>query len=159
MKTTFVLTQKEINKFKLTFSNFKEHYIDYFHNRKKLIRWYKYSSDSTKNNRFFEKKGLIDISIEYTTPLSNEDAKKELKRKDIKYLVNRIFVSIFEQNNISGKIYRVIAEDVQNNIQIFEEYHLIIDNKYDEAVDFSYVDKFFGNIYDYIEQHISNNNI
>ena len=65
MKVTFVLSREEISKLSVIVSDYQENFIDYFFERTRLIRWYKNSTNTRFDKKFFEKKGQIDISIEY----------------------------------------------------------------------------------------------
>ena len=160
MKVTFVLSREEISKLSVIVSDYQENFIDYFFERTRLIRWYKNSTNTRFNKKFFEKKGQIDISIEYCVEIDPDEARKKLVRKDIKFLVNKKFVDYFgfKSFNTEAPLYRVVAEDVQNKTKIFDEFHLILDTKDDQKlidnIPFAYKDKFIGNIYDYIEQRM-----
>ena len=160
MKVTFVLSREQYTNLPVIVSDFQENYIDYFFERTRLIRWYKNSSNNRFDKKFFEKKGQIDISIEYSVEITPDEAKTQLLKKDIKFLVNKKFVDYFgfKSFNTEAPLYRVVAEDVQNTTKIFDEYHLIFDAKEDQQlidnVPFAYKDKFIGNIYDYMEQKI-----
>lgn len=85
MKTTYVITQSEINNFKLDLNPKDLVVIDYFIERQKLIRWYKESPDE-KKGKFFELKGLIDISFYRTISLPPEKAKEIINRKNVEYI-------------------------------------------------------------------------
>ena len=127
MKTTYIITQTEVNTFKLPIRIYEEKIIDYFFNRQKMIRWYKEINDI--KNSFYEHNGLIDISFEQIFKIDEFEAKKKITKNNVEYLVNRSLINNYNFNNIDCKIYRVIAENVKNAEKIFEEIHLIIDKK------------------------------
>ena len=152
MKTTYIITQTEVNTFKLPIRIYEEKIIDYFFNRQKMKRWYKEINDIKKKNSFYEHNGIIDISFEQIFKIDEFEAKKKITKNNVEYLVNRSLINNYNFNNIDCKIYRVIAENVKNAEKIFEEIHLIIDKKNEDPVPFRYLDLFYGNIYDYIKQ-------
>lgn len=160
MKTTYVITQSEINNFKLDLNPKDLVVIDYFIERQKLIRWYKESPDE-KKGKFFELKGLIDISFYRTISLPPEKAKEIINRKNVEYLVRRKFVGSLLVKNVNkeANIYKVRAENVKEERLIFEEYHLVFDEQIEDNMLFPIKDWFFGNLYDYIKQReVTNRN-
>ena len=152
MKTTFVITSKELNTFKLALSKELE-YVDYFLDRKKLIRWYKSAPDTIHDGRFYMLDGMIDISYYTTSLMDSEEAKQLATYKNVEYLVKKNKLGEIFFNNISepGIIFRVIAEDIKTESIIFNEFHIVFDCQLKELPDITYVDLFYGNVYDYIE--------
>lgn len=94
------------------------------------------------------------ISFYRTFNLDPQEAKSLITRKNIKYLVNRKFISelYIKELNQTGKIFRVIAENVQDKTEVFNEYHLVFDDKINQPMLFPVKDYFYGNIFDYIQQ-------
>lgn len=163
MKTTFVITQPSLNTLKPKIRTSDEVFVDYFRDRKDLVRWFKESPDNNLKNNFFRLTGLIDISYYTTAQIDADQARSLIMRKDVEFLVHRNFVGVVTINNKDGRVYRVRAEDVQKNEIVFEELHLIYDEELKE--DFyhlvPYLDYYLGNTYDYICQvrnlkHVTN---
>lgn len=157
MKTTYVVTLDEIQKMKIIMSDELE-FIDYFLERKKLIRWYKSSPKINLNQKFFLIYGLIDISFSTTSIMNEEEAKKIATRKNTEFLIKRKFLGETYIGNINApaSIYRVVGEDVKNQIELINEYHLVFDEKIDDQISIIYLDFYHGNTYDYLKQKKDN---
>lgn len=147
MKTTYVIDYKVLNNLKLKLVPTNKT-IDYFFNRNKLIRW------EPKTDKFIEINGLIDISFTREMLLDPNEAKQEVNIKNIIYLVNRKVLSeyYFDELNLYGDVCHVIGEDVKNKIKLFDEYHIVFNDKIvDSTPSFAFKTVFYGNIYDYLE--------
>ena len=148
MKTTYVVNYQTLDKLKLNLTQQKQ-MIDYFFNRKKMIRW-----DKSKN-KFTQYFGLIDISFVKEFTLTPDEAKPQINLKNIQYLVNRTLIGeyFFGEANETGEIYRVIGENVKEHKKIIDEYHIVFNTKIiDKTPPFTFKTVFYGNIFDYLEQ-------
>ena len=146
MKTTYVFDLNNVN-LELILKPTKK-YIDYYFNRKKMIRW------DVERNIFTEYNGLSDISLTKSTLIPKEYAKKNINIKNVEFLVNRKLLGeyCFEEINRYGDFWLVIAEDAKQKYKLFEEKHLVFDERIDRTPPFKFKNVFYGNIYDYLEQ-------
>lgn len=152
MQTTLVIDNDILKKSKIHVNGKKENFIDYYLNRNSVIRWYN-NTNTSKNNQFYKITGLLG-GVGYTAEviISEKEAKSLATFNNTEFLVKYIYIGQIDIPNIDqyGEIYRCIVEDVKDKLQIFDEIHIIFDNEYNN-VDYSYINKFYGNIYDYIK--------
>ena len=144
MKTTYVLTHKELSKLKVKILPRKE-FVDYYFGRMKMVRW-------DKQQKFVEYNGMIDISFCRELLLDPDAARSEINLKNVEYLVRRKQLSEYHWENINeyGVVWKVSAEDVKKRLKLLDEYHLVFDSKIESPPPFGFQDVFYGNLYDFL---------
>lgn len=152
MKYGFLVTKSEVDKLPLNFSN-KSVIIDYYLSRTNLIRWYKETSASIKNDKFFMIQGQVGVMQTPEVLITDEFAKEKATYENVEFLVKKIIIGKYDfGGETEGIISRVIFEDVKNKIEIYNGYLIECDfNEMPENLPFKFIEMFVGNMYDFIQ--------